>query len=214
MTGKLKITEVNIDNLKASTFNPNIVSPSNEKKLEESLKRFGFFRPILARELEDGSLEIVGGEHRVDAAKKLGYKTVPTINLGKITEKRAKELMITDNARYGLDDTLQLAQLLESLGADEDIASFMPYDDKDLENIFSSVNIAIDDLELGDEDEKPPVVPTRKVQEFQMMKFRVPVADAATVMDRIEAIMKAEKFNDADSLTNAGLALVQLCHQK
>lgn len=209
----LKIDNLDPKTLRANPWNTNVVSPDNERKLAESIKRFGFFKPILAREV-NGQLEVIGGEHRWQAALSLGETTVPVVNLGAIDDQKAKEISLVDNGRYGQDDTLQLANLLEELGDTSELVEFMPWDNAELESIFSSVSIALDELELSDEDEKPPVLPkTKPVQSFQVMRFKVPVEDAEKVAKRIEAIMKEQKYTEDDSLTNAGLALVHLCQE-
>ena len=215
MSKQLRIDHIDPADLTPNAWNTNVVSPDNEKKLEESIRRFGLYKPILVRTLQDGTLEVLGGEHRWHAAIRAKMDSVPVLNLGKIDDKTAKEISLTDNARYGIDDTLQLAQLLETLGSPEEIASFMPYNDADLETIFASVSIAVDDLEITPEEEQAKPSPAaRKVQEFQLMQFKVPVADAALVQDAINAIMKTQGFTKNDSLTNAGMALVHLCESK
>lgn len=200
--------------LKPSHWNPNVVSPDNEHKLEESLKRHGFFKPALVRELADGSLEIVGGQHRIEAAQRLGYKEVPVVNLGQISDKKAQELCLLDNGRYGADNTLQLAEILEGLGGVDELAAFMPYSETDLASIFSSVNIALGDLELPDLDEDVPSLPREKpLQTHQILRFKVPVDDVQDITDLIERTIKVQKFTESDSLTNAGDALVFLLKQ-
>lgn len=197
--------------LLANAWNPNIVSPDNEAKLEESLKRNGFFKPALVRQLASGAFEIVGGQHRIQAAIRLGYKNVPIINLGNIDDKKAKEFCLLDNGRYGADDTLQLAELLEGLGNADELASFMPYSETDLASIFSSVNIALDDLDLDDAEETAPSLPKEKpIQTHAVMRFKVPVDDQGWIADLVEKTMKQQKFTEEDSLTNAGDALVYL----
>lgn len=42
------------------------------------------------------------------------------------------------------------------------------------------------------------------------MRFKVPVADAQRISKIIEEVMKAQKFDKDDSLTNAGMALVHI----
>lgn len=211
MSNKLSIDNVSPSSLQPSKWNPNIVSPDNEARLEESLKRNGFFKPALVRELSDGSLEIIGGEHRVLAASRLGYEKVPVINLGKISDSKAKELCLLDNGRYGSDDTLQLAELLESLGSADELANYMPYSETDIASIFSSINIALDDLDLPDDAEVPPSgLGEKPLQSHQVMRFKIPVDDVATITAQIESAMKTQKFTESDSLSNAGDALVYL----
>jgi len=195
--------------LAPNPWNTNVVSPDNEAKLEESIRRFGMFKPVVVRELSDGTLEVLGGEHRAMAAKRMGLK-VPIINVGKIDDKKAKEISLVDNGRYGSDDTLQLAELLESLGDADDIASFMPYSESDLASIFSSVNIALDDLDLDDTEPAPSLPKEKPIQTHTIMRFKVPVDDQSWVTELIERTMKSQKFTESDSLTNAGDALVHL----
>lgn len=209
-----KVQLVEIDQLIPNGWNPNVMSPANEEKLAASIKRHGFFKPALARELSDGRLEIVGGEHRIDVAKRLGYKEIPVINLGKITEKQAKELLLLDNGRYGNDDSLALAVLLDELGTPGELGEFLPYTSADFETIFATSNIALDDLDSLDLDDTAgpgPTAPTTKVgQTHAIMRFKVPVEDVAGITAKVNAVMKRQRFSDEDSLTNAGNALVHI----
>jgi ParB/RepB/Spo0J family partition protein len=209
---KIKLETRKPSELAANPWNTNVVSPENQQKLEESVKRFGMFKPIVVRELDGGVLQIIGGQHRWEAAQALGHTDVPVINLGRISDKKAKEISLVDNGRYGADDTLQLAHLLEDIGVDaNELASFMPYSESDFASIFSSVNISLDDLDLPDGDELPAKTPNSKpVQTHQIMRFKVPVDDVSVITDLIERTMKEQRYVDEDSLSNAGNALVFL----
>lgn len=200
--------------LKANPWNTNHVSSANEAKIDASVVKLGMFKPVLVRTLPDGTLQIIGGQHRVESALRLKLKTVPYHNLGAISDQQAKEIGLVDNARYGADDTLQLAELLEGLGTPEDLARFLPYSDSELDSIFSSVNIALDDLDMPDgDDDAPSVAAPKAVQEFQVMRFKVPVGDVATITERIARVMKAQHFTEEDSLANAGNALVHIFNE-
>lgn len=192
-------------------WNTNVVSPENQTKLEESVKRFGMFKPIVVREKKGGALEIIGGQHRWEVAQSLNMREVPVVNLGPIDDKKAKEIGLVDNGRYGADDTLQLAELLEGLGVEtEELASFMPYSESDFASIFSSVNISLDDLDIPDDAEIPRTPATKPVQTHQILRFKVPVDDVSVITDLIERTMREQGFKDEDSLSNAGNALVHL----
>lgn len=215
MQNKIKTEMIDPTRLSPNPWNTNMVSPENEAKLEESIKRFGMFKPIVVRELEDGAIEILGGEHRCQVAVKLGFKEVPVINLGQIDDNQAKEIGLVDNGRYGSDDTLQLASLLGDLGISaEELSTFMPYSESEFATIFSSVNIELDDLDLPDDMESPSMPSTKPQQTHQIMRFKVPVDDAQAVSDLIERTMKEQRYTDEDSLSNAGNALVHLLTQK
>ena len=100
--------EVETSRLRPNPWNTNAVSPENEEKLRRSIERFGVFKPIICRELPGGTLEILGGEHRWQTAREMGLDTVPVVNLGAVSDERAKEIGLVDNGRYGEDDTLAL----------------------------------------------------------------------------------------------------------
>ena len=197
--------------LKPNPWNTNVVSPDNEAKIDASIKRLGMFKPIIVRILSDGSLQILGGAHRRDSAIRLGMATVPVMNLGHIDDKKAKEIGIVDNGRYGEDDTLGLAELLESLGGADELAAFMPFTDADFSSIFASSNISLDDLELPDDDGSAPSAPAPKAaQTHAVMRFKVPLGDDSTIADAIAKVQKEQGFTDEDTLSNAGNALVHI----
>ncbi len=212
-SNKIKVETLAPERLSPNPWNTNVVSPENQHKLEESVKRFGMFKPIVVREV-DGALEIIGGQHRWEAARSLKLAEIPVVNLGRVSDKKAKEIGLVDNGRYGADDTLQLAELLEDIGVGaEELSSFMPYSESDFASIFSSVNISLDDLDLPDDDEVPTSAAPKPAQTHQVVRFKVPVDDVSVVTDLIERTMKEQRFTDEDSLSNAGNALVHLLSQ-
>lgn len=205
-----KITQVNPELLVPNSWNSNVVSPDNEAKLDASLKRFGVFKPVIVRELLDGTLQILGGEHRAQSAVRLGYSEIPIVNLGVISDTKAKEISLVDNDRYGEDDAYKLGELLGSLDL-SDIASFTSFSDDELDSIFTSSSIALDELDALSLPSEDIELPSEKsVQTHQIMRFKVPIKDVDAVTQKIEKAIKVQGFDDSDSLTNAGDALVHL----
>lgn len=206
---------VNPKVLTSNPWNTNSCSPELEKKLDASVSKLDMFKPIVVRTLADGTLQILGGQHRVESAIRVGLGKVPIFNLGTITDKKAKEIGLVDNARYGADDTVALARLLEELGSVEDITAFMPFSDADMSSIFSSMEIDLDSLDMTEEDllPKTPEPSSTKLQTHQTMRFRVPTEDVQNVSDKLEKIMKLQGFDEKDSLINAGDALVWLLNR-
>ncbi len=209
MTQQLEMKHMPVGMLTPNPWNTNrITDPANEEKLRESIRRFGAFKPIIARTLRDGTLEILGGEHRWKAAQQLGMTTVPVINLGLLDDKRAKEVGLVDNGRYGSDDTLGLAALLKDLG--DDLLSFMPYSDADLASLSAAASISLDDLDAAGRDELPSLNDIKPAPTAQLLRFKVPVEDVAWVSKMIDDEMGRERIKDEDSLSNAGHALISL----
>jgi len=86
MDVKINILQVEVGRLQPNPWNTNAVGLQNFEKLKGSIDRLGFFKPILARELSDGSFQILGGEHRWRAAIEQGIATVPVITVGQISD--------------------------------------------------------------------------------------------------------------------------------
>lgn len=203
--------EVETFRLRPNPWNTNSVSPENEVKLRASIERFGVFKPIICRELPDGTLEILGGEHRWQTAREMGLDTVPVVNLGAVSDERAKEIGLVDNGRYGEDDTLALAELLKDLGNTDEILGFLPFSEVEMDSIFSATSIALEDLDAHDEELPDLASPaTKPLKTHQIMRFKVPVEDSEWVQKMIETTMNAQGFLDDDAMSNAGNALVHL----
>lgn len=203
--------EINTGLLKPNPWNTNHVSPDNEAKLRASIERFGVYKPIICRELPDGNLQILGGEHRWQTARELGIKTVPVVNLGILSDERAKEIGLVDNGRYGEDDTLALAELMKELGNSDELLTFLPYADDELAAIFSTTSIALEDLDSPPEELPDLSLPgTKPLKTHQIMRFKVPIEDSEWVQKLVEKTMNEQGFLDDDAMSNAGNALVHL----
>lgn len=194
--------------LQGNPWNPNILDAASEAKLDESLKRLGFFKPIIARELDADMFEILGGHHRWESAIRIGLMEIPMINLGKIDDEKAKEIGLADNGRWGHDDAGKLADVFADLDLEE-ITSFLPYSENDLSAIIAVSEIDIDDLNL-DNDDDVPLGDTKAPPTDTIMRFKVPVRDAEAISEAIGVVTKSQGFDGSNALTNAGDALVWL----
>ena len=83
-------------------------------KLAVSLKQFGFVNPVLV----DAMGILIAGHGRVAAARSIGMKKVPVIQLGHLTETEAKALRIADNSTAQAPWNIEMVELeLASLKA-------------------------------------------------------------------------------------------------
>ena len=205
------------DQFRANPWNSNVMSPENEAKLDAAVTRLGFFKPIVVRQVPgtDPELEILGGEHRWQAAVRLGLDEIPYISHGVISDDRAKEIGLADNARYGADEATALAAILSSLEEPDEIKNFLPYSDDDVKSIFSSATINLDDLQIEEEfdatapaESEAPAVKAAKTH--SVMRFKVPLADGEKLTRLIDRMQKRHGYTGSDALTNAGDALVHL----
>jgi len=221
VTTQIQIQYLPPNELQPNPWNTNKLDPAAEGKLDNSILEFedlgGLYKPIICRELPDGSLQILGGEHRTRAAARMGIAKVPVVNLGPVSDLRAKALGLADNGQYGQDDAAGLAALLEELKVEENLLSILPYSDSDLAGIFASVAIDLDAIGMDEGDESDPglpdpdSLPPRPTITHELMRFKVPVEDRERVEKFIQKVIKDKGLKtEQDSLIAAGMALVEI----
>lgn len=198
-----------VDSFYPNPWNTNHMTVEAEAKLDVSVARFGIYKPIVVRPRAEGGLEILGGQHRWESAKRAGLADVLFVNVGPVDDKTAKEIGLVDNGRYGEDDTLALSRLLKELGA-EDVGSFLPYTEGELETILAASSIDIDELDKLEDTPMPDLSGAGVGATHQVMRFKVPVEDVAWITSAIERRQREQGFTSEDSMTNAGNAFVDL----
>ena len=87
------IKEIEIDRLIPYSNNARTHSDEQVAQIAASIKEFGFTNPVLV----DGDNGIIAGHGRVQAARKLQLKSVPTIDLSYLTKLQQRAYVIADN---------------------------------------------------------------------------------------------------------------------
>jgi len=82
-----------IASLTPHASNPRTHSPKQVRQIAESIKKFGFVNPILT----DSNGGVIAGHGRIEAAKLLAIKMVPTIPLAELTEAQKRAYILADN---------------------------------------------------------------------------------------------------------------------
>lgn len=103
-----KLKMVNPERLSPYANNARTHSPRQIDQIAASIKQFGFNNPIL---ITARTMEIIAGHGRWQAARKLGLKSVPVIELRHLSEDERRAYIIADN------------RLAELAGWDRDILS-------------------------------------------------------------------------------------------
>lgn len=183
---KLQVVYKNIDDLIPYARNSKIHDETNVNLIAGSIKSFGFNNPVLL----DGENGIIAGHGRVLAAKKLGYKEVPCIELNGMTEAEKRAYIIADNRLTEKSEwdkeilSLEL-QDLSTLGIDLNTIGF---DEKDLGALIPE--------QVPQEDEgpgEPPVEPkTVKGDVWYLGEHRLMCGDSTSEND-VKALMQDEK---------------------
>jgi hypothetical protein len=82
--------------------------------LRESIERDGFLAPVLIREHDDGTLEVLSGNHRVENARAVGLESVPAL-VKRMDDATAARVAVNLNTVHGDPDAELLASFLTEL---------------------------------------------------------------------------------------------------
>jgi len=118
----LKIEELPIATLRPYSRNARTHSKKQIKQIARSIERFGFTNPIL---ISDAG-EIICGHGRVEAAKLLGRKTVPTVRLSHLNEAERRAYVLADNKlalNAGWDQEILAIELQALIDLDFDVTT-------------------------------------------------------------------------------------------
>lgn len=108
----MKINKVKVNDLISPDWNPRSISDADLKRLETSLKEFGYIEPII---VNDVNMHVVGGNQRLTALKRLGYNEVDVIyvHIEDITKEKACNVAL--NKISGQWDNEKLKVVLEEI---------------------------------------------------------------------------------------------------
>jgi ParB/RepB/Spo0J family partition protein len=122
---------IGTDLLEKNPLNPNSMDVESFNLLVENIERVGLTDPILVipHPEKDGMYRIIGGEHRWEAAKLLGFDEVPVtiIKDENFTEDESKFQIVRHNIIHGKMSAKKFTDLYNSLSEEytEDVASMM-----------------------------------------------------------------------------------------
>lgn len=215
MTNKLTIHYGDPAELQPNPWNPNQMSAENEQKLFASLDK-GEFKPLLVRQLDNGSLQILGGEHRRQYYIERG-KEAPYINLGVISDERAKQITIADNVRYGYDDQYALNQILREIN---DVAvETLPIDEDELRSIMGSTHVDLDELvglddAGGHEIEEDRGTSTDIMSTlYKTLRVKISIDEFEDFERKLSRVIDRLGLHDSNQAINRGEALVAILNE-
>lgn len=128
---------ISIDALKPYERNSRTHSAEQIAQLVKSIQEFGFTNPILT----DGQNGIIAGHGRLAAAKKLGLKQVPVIDLSHLTPAQKRAYVIADNkiAMNAGWDLEILASEIASLGGELDDFDSIGFSDQEISDLLAGI---------------------------------------------------------------------------
>ena len=183
--------QVEISKLVPYANNSRTHSKEQLKKLQASIREFGFVNPILI----DRKYNIIAGHGRVLAAKEDGLENVPCVFVDHLTEAQKKAYIIADNRLAedaGWDNEL-LAVELEGLKELDFDVGLIGFDEAELNMILSSdEDVQEDDFDV-DEALKEPTM-SQQGDLWLLGRHRLVCGDS-TKMDSVTQVMDDKKAN-------------------
>jgi ParB family transcriptional regulator, chromosome partitioning protein len=114
---KDEIRKIPIDDIVPNRFQPRTVF--DDEKIEElarTIHTHGVIQPIVIREFEDGKYEIIAGERRWRAMRKLGWEEVPAI-VNNLTDAETASVALIENLQREelspIEEAIAYGKLLE-----------------------------------------------------------------------------------------------------
>lgn len=104
--------EINVKDLQGDPSQPRkYFDPAAQQDLVNSLQKQGILQPILFRSGEDGTLFVVAGERRLQAAKEAGLETIPAI----LVEGNYSEIALVENLLRQDLTAIEVAEALDHI---------------------------------------------------------------------------------------------------
>ncbi|MFZ0679961.1 site-specific DNA-methyltransferase [Candidatus Binatus sp.] len=212
---RVSIIYRSVDDLKLDPKNPRSHRPRQIRQIARSIVEFGFLVPILI----DASGKVIAGHGRLLAARQLGWREVPTIELHHLSEAQARAYMIADNRLTEIsewDDALLATQLRELAALDLDFSlEITGFDAAEIDLRIEQSVLSEDDDERANQipepSGNPPVTKTGDI--WILNEHRVLCASAlernsySTLMgkDRAEMVFIDPPYNVAIDGNVSGL---------
>jgi len=168
---KLKIEYKKTDDLIPYVNNSRTHSEEQVAQIAASIKEFGWTNPILL----DGDFGVIAGHGRLLAARKLGEKEVPTIELSGLTDIQRKAYIIADNQlalKAGWNGEMLGIEIADLKDFGFDI-SLMGFDENELELLINNFDAdEIDEIEEVNESVNF-IVKCENISEKEQIKERL-----------------------------------------
>ena len=112
---KVGVVAIPIKQIATNPFQPRSnFSDENIAELAESIKNIGIVQPITVRKIEDNKFQLIAGERRLRASKKIGLKTIPSF-IKNSNDEEMLEIALVENIQRKDLDPIEIALSLKRL---------------------------------------------------------------------------------------------------
>lgn len=159
-------------------------SDAQVAQIAASIREFGWTNPVLV----DAEGTIIAGHGRVMAARKLGEKRVPVIELGHLTDAQKRAYVIADNQlalNAGWDAEMLKVELSELSAEDFDL-SLLGFDDKVLAGLLLD---GTDGLTDPDDVPEAPAEPVSRLGDVWVLGRHRVICGSSTESDVVGKLL-------------------------
>ena len=112
---KVGVVAIPIKQIATNPYQPRSnFSDENISELAESIKNIGIVQPITVRKIEDNKFQLIAGERRLRASKKIGLKTIPSF-IKNSNDEEMLEIALVENIQRKDLDPIEIALSLKRL---------------------------------------------------------------------------------------------------
>jgi DNA modification methylase len=184
-----EIHMVSVDALIPYARNARTHTDEQVAQIAASIAEFGWTNPILT----DGAKGLIAGHGRLAAARKLGLKEVPVIELGHLTDTQKKAYILADNRialNAGWDEELLKLELVELQDAGVEL-DLLGFGDEELAALLGGDS---ESAGLTDDDAVPeiPQEPVSKPGDLWVLGNHRLLCGDSTVLSDVERLMNGQ----------------------
>lgn len=111
--------------------------------LKNNIRRSGQAENIIVREVKNGRLEVVNGNHRYDVFKELEFAQVYVFNMGKVSQPAAERLAVETNETRFETDMVRFAELIKRISLEypiDELANTLPLTKTEMTELIASID--------------------------------------------------------------------------
>jgi ParB family chromosome partitioning protein len=200
----MEIVDLRLGSVVSADWNPNQMDQLMRTRLERSIQRFGLVVPLVVRELEKDSYEIIGGTQRSEVLKQMGFVQVPCV-IVRADDAEARLLAQALNHIAGQDDLGFRAELMRHLLStlpQEDVLAVLPETAESLQSLAT----------LGQQDLAEHLAAWQKAQEARLrhLTFQLTSQQSEVVGQALEQAIAVPTPDDGNP-NKKGTALATIC---
>lgn len=187
----MQIVFKKVQDLKNYKNNARTHSKEQIEEIMNSIKTYGFLDPV---EIDENNV-LISGHARVEAAKKMGLKEVPTVTHNHLSETERKGYILAANklaTKAAWDEQLLAEEFQELLNTDFDL-NLTGFDQKEIDELLSSYEE--NNLDQEKLDEVPELKKEAKTVrgDIWLLGDHVLMCGDSTQIDDVDKLMNGKK---------------------